>query len=71
MAWPAARLAVELDPRATHGTAAAFERDRRKDQRLLLAGWRVVRVTPRRLREDPERVTGLLRRLLAGRPGLR
>lgn len=71
VAWPAARLAVELDPRATHGTAAAFERDRRKDQRLLLAGWRVVRLTPRRLRKDPERVTGLLRRLLAGRPGLR
>ncbi len=63
-AWPAARLAAELDPRATHDTAAAFERDRRKDQRLLLAGWRVVRITPRRLREEPDRVADLLRRLL-------
>lgn len=64
VAWPAARLAVELDPRSTHGTAAAFERDRRKDQRLLLVGWRVVRITPRRLREEPHRLARLLGRLL-------
>ena len=64
-AWPAAGVAAELDPRATHDTAAAFERDRRKDQRLMRAGWRVVRITPRRLREEPHRVADLLRRLLA------
>jgi len=66
VAWPAARLAVELDPRSTHGTAAAFERDRHKDQRLMLAGWRVVRLTPRRLREEPDCVAATLRRLLQG-----
>jgi len=66
VAWPAARLAVELDPRSTHGTAAAFERDRHKDQRLMLAGWRVVRLTPRRLREEPDRVAATLRRLSQG-----
>jgi uncharacterized protein DUF559 len=48
-AWPRRRVIVELDGRASHGTAAAFERDRTRDRRLHAAGWRVVRVTWRQL----------------------
>ena len=44
-AWRDARLIVELDGYATHGTRAAFERDRKRDRRLTAAGWRVIRLT--------------------------
>ncbi len=50
--WPAQRLIVELDGRAVHGTARAFERDRERDRLLLADGWRVVRITWRQLRDD-------------------
>jgi elongation factor P len=43
--WPEARLVVELDGYETHGTRAAFVRDRRRDRLLTLEGWRVIRVT--------------------------
>jgi predicted transcriptional regulator of viral defense system/very-short-patch-repair endonuclease len=62
--WPDQRLIVETDSRRFHGTALAFESDRHRDQRLTLAGWRVVRITQRQLIEDPAWVTALLTRLL-------
>jgi hypothetical protein len=60
--WPAESLVVELDGAAAHGTRAAFEHDRRRDADLLLAGQRVIRLTHRRLREEPSAVADLLRR---------
>jgi predicted transcriptional regulator of viral defense system len=48
-AWRRARLIAELDGRAVHGTASAFERDRARDRALNAAGWRVVRITWRQL----------------------
>jgi very-short-patch-repair endonuclease len=63
--WRRQRLIVELDGRAYHSTAAAFERDRARDRRLQAAGWIVVRVTWRQLREDPESVIADLGALLA------
>ena len=62
--WRAQRLAVETDGRATHGTRQAFERDRRRDQRLTVAGWRPVRVTWRKLTRSPAQVTETLLALL-------
>ncbi len=56
----AARLIVELDGRAAHGTRRAFERDRERDRLLLVDGWRVMRVTWRQLRDEPRRDCGLL-----------
>jgi hypothetical protein len=67
--WRDVRLAVELDGRDTHGTAAAFERDRHRDRALQVAGWRVVRITYRQMRDTPEAVAGDLRLLRAARPG--
>ncbi|HZA89075.1 MAG TPA: DUF559 domain-containing protein [Solirubrobacterales bacterium] len=63
--WPAQRLAVETDGHRVHGTRQAFERDRRRDRRLLLAGWRVARFTWRQLVRDPEEVAATIRALLA------
>jgi very-short-patch-repair endonuclease len=60
---------VELDGRTVHDTAAAFERDRARDRRLHAAGWRVVRITWRQLREEPEALAADLRAVL-GRASL-
>jgi very-short-patch-repair endonuclease len=66
-AWDAARLVVELDGRAVHGTARAFEEDRERDRLLAGAGWRVVRLTWRQLRDEPESILAELRGLLQWR----
>lgn len=62
--WPAARLIVELDGFATHGTRRSFEADRARDRALHVAGWRVVRITWRQLRDEPEQLAADLRALL-------
>ena len=43
--WREAKLIVELDGYETHGTRAAFERDRARDRKFTVAGWRTMRVT--------------------------
>jgi very-short-patch-repair endonuclease len=43
--WRDARLIVELDGYASHGTRRAFKRDRARDRRLTARGWRTMRVT--------------------------
>jgi Protein of unknown function (DUF559) len=62
--WPAQRLVAETDGHRVHGTRQAFERDRRRDRRLLLAGWRVVRFTWRQLIRERDDVVHTLRTLL-------
>ncbi len=51
--WPRQRLIIEVDGFAHHDGRAAFERDRRRDGRLLAAGYRVLRITWRQLTEEP------------------
>lgn len=63
--WRDVRLVVELDGRDTHGTAAAFERDRQRDRALQVAGWRPVRITYRQMRDAPRAVIDDVRRLRA------
>jgi very-short-patch-repair endonuclease len=63
--WRAQRLVVELDGRDTHGTPAAFERDRERDRILQVAGWRPVRITYRQMRDTPRAVETDVRALLA------
>jgi Protein of unknown function (DUF559) len=67
--WPTQRLVAELDGHAFHGTRAAFERDRRRDAALQVAGYRVIRLTQRRLVDEPEAVIASVRALLAGEAG--
>lgn len=43
--WEGARVIVETDGRETHETPEAFQSDRRRDQFLAAAGYRVLRVT--------------------------
>jgi len=56
---------IEVDGYETHGTQQAFEHDRRRDQRLKLAGWNVIRFTWRQITKQPKYVAATLRRLLA------
>lgn len=53
-AWPGARVAVELDGAAFHGSRQARERDLRRDTALACAGWIVLRFSYARLVADPE-----------------
>lgn len=46
-AWPAQRVAIELDAPSTHGSRPRMLRDRRRDRALVLAGW-----TPGRLMDE-------------------
>jgi len=62
--WPSARLCVELDGRRYHAVAAAFERDRRRDEQLTLAGQRPLRFTWRRVVREPDEVASTIERLL-------
>jgi hypothetical protein len=43
--WERQRVVVETDGEGTHATPVAFQRDRRRDQVLVAAGYRVARVT--------------------------
>ncbi len=65
--WPEFRFAVELDLFETHGTRAAFERDRKRQEDLLLHGITVTRVTGSRLEREPEKVIERVARLLSAR----
>ena len=64
MAWPEHRLVVELDGHEFHRTRGAFERDRIRDAELQLAGYRVLRVTHRRLTTAPDEVVAAVRSLV-------
>jgi very-short-patch-repair endonuclease len=55
---------VELDGFAFHRTRAAFERDRARDAALQLAGFRVLRITHKRLLDEPSVIGEGVRRLL-------
>jgi hypothetical protein len=62
--WREQRVIVETDGRPFHGTQRARERDPRRDQRALLAGWKPIRTTwrqvVRRAHELGPTIVGLL-----------
>jgi hypothetical protein len=62
--WTDHRLIVELDGFETHGTRAAFERDRARDRQLMAQGWRVARITKRQLDSDPDQLAAELGAML-------
>jgi very-short-patch-repair endonuclease len=62
----AQRLVVEADGFAFHVTPEQFQRDRARQNRLITAGWRVLRFTWRDLVERPNYVIQTIRRIIAG-----
>lgn len=67
--WRRARLVVEVDGRAFHSGDGSFEGDRHRDAVLVAAGFRVVRLTWKRLTEEPEAVLADLVEMLVRGPG--
>jgi very-short-patch-repair endonuclease/predicted transcriptional regulator of viral defense system len=63
--WRRQRVIVELDGRAAHDTARAFESDRAKDRRLRVAGWDPIRVTWRQLHREERELARDLEKLLS------
>jgi very-short-patch-repair endonuclease len=65
--WRHEGVAVELDGRAAHARAAAFEEDRARDAALTATALRPLRFTWRRVTEEPEDVLAELKATLSGR----
>ena len=63
-AYPAARLIIECDGRRWHTRERDFERDRRRDNEAMLAGWRVLRITYDQLVNHEALVVSMVRRAL-------
>ena len=51
LAWPAERLFAELDGWASHGSRAAFGRDRRRQNAVVVDGWVPLRFTDSDVRD--------------------
>jgi very-short-patch-repair endonuclease len=60
------RLAVEVDGRIHETNEDLFESDRRRQNALVLTGWRVLRFTWPMLRDEPEAVVATIRQALRG-----
>lgn len=71
LAWPGARLAVELDSEMWHDTPRAFHEDKARMVRLASAGWEVLPITPRNLKGPAgvELVAAIRQRLARARAG--
>jgi hypothetical protein len=66
--WREAGLVVEADGHRYHGIASAFEGDRRRDQRLTVGGWRVIRCTWRQVVDEPVALARTIGDLLSRSP---
>jgi len=62
--WIEAKVVVELDGFASHGTRSAFESDRDRDTALSARGYVVLRFTWRDLTRRTKVVAGRVRRVL-------
>jgi hypothetical protein len=62
--WRLERVIAELDTYDYHGDIRAFERDRARDAVLMVAGYRPIRITGRRLSREPDRVIDQTKALL-------
>jgi very-short-patch-repair endonuclease len=67
-AWPAARVALEVDGYAFHSDRRAFDHDRSRGNRLLVAGWQVLHTTAGEIRSRPHALVAALQDALACRP---
>ncbi|MEV6705514.1 endonuclease domain-containing protein [Micromonospora wenchangensis] len=66
LAWPQFRVAVEYDGH-WHSDPGQLHRDRRRLNHLVAAGWTVLHVTSRQLRDDFPTVAGEVRMVLTRR----
>jgi very-short-patch-repair endonuclease len=62
--FPRCKVAIETDGFAFHSDADVFNRDRKRQNAIALAGWQVLRFTWLDLTEYPERVVAEIRRAI-------
>jgi very-short-patch-repair endonuclease len=62
--WEDQCLVLETDGEGTHGTAAAFQRDRWREQLLVAAGYRTAGVTWEQLETELQAVVKRVGRML-------
>jgi very-short-patch-repair endonuclease len=62
--WRVHRLIVEVDGWESHRTRSAFEEDRRRDARLKLLGYEVLRFTWRQVKDEARTIAATIRTLL-------
>ena len=66
VAFPVARIAIEVDGRKAHDHGSGrFDSDRVRQNELVALGWRVLRVTWNELTQRPDRVLAKIMQLLA------
>ena len=58
------RLVIEIDGRRFHSGSEVFESDRKRQNLLVLHGWRVLRITWRVIQEKPDQVIAMVREAL-------
>ena len=63
--WPGTMLVVETDGFQFHAMPTAFADDRRRDQKLTLAGYTVVRLTWDQVRADTRATARTISALLS------
>ena len=66
-AFPATKVAIEVDGWSAHADRAAFESDRRRDARLAADGWVVLRSTWRQVTHQRGEVTATVRATITAR----
>jgi predicted transcriptional regulator of viral defense system len=66
--WRDARRIIEADSRRFHDTDSSFLSDRKRQQQLELAGWRVSRCTWEEVELEPRRLALTIQSLLAQPP---
>ncbi|HYR56794.1 MAG TPA: type IV toxin-antitoxin system AbiEi family antitoxin domain-containing protein [Myxococcaceae bacterium] len=64
MAYPNERVAIEVHGYRFHSARSAWERDQRRENELVRAGWRVLKATSSQLDRDPDSFIDTLRALL-------
>ncbi|MBV8217912.1 MAG: DUF559 domain-containing protein [Solirubrobacterales bacterium] len=62
--WRDRRVIVEADSDKWHNTRQRFELDRVRDQRLIAAGWTIIRTTWKQMKYRPQELRPLLLKLL-------
>jgi very-short-patch-repair endonuclease len=72
-AWPAVRVALEVDGYAFHADRDSFDHDRARGNRLLATGWRVLHTTAKETYESPDTLVDAVRSMISAveRPAVR
>jgi hypothetical protein len=64
LAYPSIRLVIEVDGFRWHSSPASKLRDEERQNRLVLAGWSVLRFSANEVRTRPQRMVAAVRRAL-------